>query len=154
MASRRQKKKQAQRKQIQNLQRIGKERGIQVKVKGNQGKQLRTLENKVLISKQTQNAAAKATQMALPREIAQTQMPDSARAYTAIKKYHEYIDKGIIQEQSILDKYQIQDFMERIMDEEEYNEYIEESIQKGEDLLRKDAERRLKHQAEWSNYSF
>jgi len=34
-------------------------------------------------------------------------MPDSAKAYVAIKKYHDYVNKGVIKEQSILDKYLI-----------------------------------------------
>lgn len=106
------------------------------------------------ISIRAQELAVQATQKSLPKEIAQSQMPDSAYSYTAIKKYHDYVEKGIIQEQSILDKYQIQDFMERIMSQEEYDDYVQESIKKGEDLLRKDAERRMRHAEERRNYSF
>lgn len=106
------------------------------------------------ISTRAQELAVQATQAALPTEIAQTQLPDSARSYVAIKKYHDYIDRGIIQEQSILDKYQIQDFMERIMNQEEYDDYITESVKKGEDLLRKDAERQMRRAAERRQYTF
>ena len=106
------------------------------------------------ISLRAQELAIQATQMALPKEVAQSYLPDSAQSYIAIKKYHEYVDKGIIQEHSVLDKYQIQDFMERIMSQEEYDDYIQESIAKGEDLLRKDAERRMRHAEEQRNYSF
>lgn len=106
------------------------------------------------ISTRAQELAVQATQAALPTEIAQTQLPDSARSYIAIKKYHDYIDRGIIQEQSILDKYQIQDFMERIMNQEEYDDYITESVKKGEDLLRKDAERQMRRAAERRQYTF
>lgn len=100
------------------------------------------------ISLRAQELAVEATQKAKPAEIAKTEMPDSAKSYVAIKKYHDYIDKGIIREQSILDKYQIQDFMERIMNQDEYDKYVEESVQKGEELLRKDAERRMKRAEE------
>lgn len=106
------------------------------------------------ISARAQELAVQATQLALPTEIAQTQLPDSARSYVAIKKYHDYINMGIIQEQSILDKYQIQDFMERIMNQEEYDDYITESVKKGEDLLKKDAERQMRRAEERSRYTF
>ena len=106
------------------------------------------------ISIKAQELAVQATQKVLPKEVAQSQLPDSAQSYIAIKKYYEYVDRGIIQEHSILDKYQIQDFMERIMSQEEYDDYIQESIAKGEDLLRKDAERRIRHAEEQRNYSF
>lgn len=106
------------------------------------------------ISARAQELAVQATQIALPTEIAQTQLPDSARSYVAIKKYHDYVNRGIIQEQSILDKYQIQDFMERIMNQEEYDDYIAESIEKGEDLLRKDAERQMRRAEERRQYTF
>ncbi len=106
------------------------------------------------ISTRAQELAVQATQISLPTEIAQTQLPDSARSYIAIKKYHDYINRGIIQEQSILDKYQIQDFMERIMNQEEYDDYIAESVKKGEDLLRKDAERQMRRAEERRQYTF
>jgi hypothetical protein len=44
--------------------------------------------------------------------------------------------------------------MERIMNQEEYDEYITESIEKGEDLLRKDAERQMRRAEERSRYTF
>lgn len=113
-----------------------------------------SLANLNSISLRAQQKAVEATRAALPLEIAQTQLVDSARSYVAIKKYHDYIDRGIIQEQSILDKYQIQDFMERIMNQEEYDDYITESIEKGEDLLRKDAERQMRRAAERRQYTF
>lgn len=113
-----------------------------------------SLANLNSISLRAQQLAVEATQAALPLEVAQTQLADSARSYVAIKKYHDYVDRGIIQEQSILDKYQIQDFMERIMNQEEYDEYITESIEKGEDLLRKDAERQMRRAEERSRYTF
>lgn len=106
------------------------------------------------ISTNLQKTAVARTQRDLPIEIAQSILPDSARAYTAIKKYNEYVDKGIIKEHSVLDKYQIQEFMEKIMSDEEYEDYIKESVKKGEDLLRKDEERQLKHAAERSRYTF
>lgn len=103
------------------------------------------------ISIRAQELALSATQSEKNKTL--SEMPDSAKAYVAIKKYHDYVNKGVIKEQSILDKYLIQDFMERIMSQDEYDDYIEESIKKGEDLLKKDEARRMKANNNWG-YSF
>lgn len=62
---------------------------------------------------------------------------DHATHYAAIKKYHDYVDRGIIKKQSSLDKYELADFMERIMTESEYEDYLNEANKKADELIAK-----------------
>lgn len=58
-----------------------------------------------------------------------------AEMYAAIKKYEDYVARGIIKEHSILDKYEARDFMEKILTQDELEAMLKEAEEKETKLL-------------------
>lgn len=56
------------------------------------------------------------------------------KQYAAIKKYKEYISKGLIKESSVLDKYEASESFLNTLSENELEDYMNEATKKGEEL--------------------
>lgn len=62
--------------------------------------------------------------------------------WAAIKKYNELVKRGVIKKTSILDNYEIVQFMEDFLSSDEYAEFAIQALQKDAELDRKDEIRR------------
>lgn len=56
------------------------------------------------------------------------------KQYAAIKKYKEYVDKGLIKESSVLDKYEASESFLQTLSKKEFEDYMREANKKGEEL--------------------
>lgn len=73
---------------------------------------------------------------------------DAATEYAAIKKYYDYVDRGIIKEHSVFDKYDAREYLEKILTREELLNVLKEAETKREKLYadsRKRAEKIANH---------
>lgn len=67
---------------------------------------------------------------------------DNVQQYLAIKKYHEWVSKGLIRESSVLDKYQYVKYLEDIASPEMLQELVDEYEPTLERVLENDRKQR------------
>lgn len=69
--------------------------------------------------------------------------------YTAIKKYHDYLNKGLIRESSILDKYESADAFVSTLSQADVNKLLKEGERKEAQIQQHAAAR---EQSRWDQY--
>lgn len=124
MASKRQKKKQIKLK-VQKAQKI-RARKIDTKIGGR--KERRAAEKELLLRS-----------LRTPH-MYEGKLEDNASYYAAIKKYKEYVDRGLIKPSSNLDKYDVADAFYSTLSTSEQMEVMQAGIEKAEEIMARERE--------------